>query len=116
MLHVKKNQILFAVTDHNEIMSLVVTHIENDIKDLDGWLLVKTELADKETSHQKSALQQAYFRKFFIGPDGISSRAGIFESKQAAIAYAEKSIDSQLRLLTSQMDTLNAKRAKLRTA
>ena len=110
----KNNQTIFAVNDHNVLMTLIVTDVQTDVEDLDGWLEVTTELADKEASHHQSAHHQAYFHKLFIEPDGTSSRAGVFEAKEAAIEYAEKSIESQVRHLQSQIDALHAKRAELR--
>jgi hypothetical protein len=73
---IKKNQTLFAVTDQHTLIPLVITDIQKDIQELEGWLEVTTELADKEASRHQSAHHQAYFRKLFIEPDGASSRGG----------------------------------------
>lgn len=112
----KINQTIFAVNDYNVLMPLIVTNVQTDVEDLDGWIEVTTKLADKEASRHQSAHHQAYFSTLFIAPDGTSSRAGVFESEEAAIEYAEKSIGSELRRLQSQMDALNAKRSELRSA
>jgi hypothetical protein len=50
----KNNQIIFAVTDHNAIVPLVVSNVEADVEDLEGWLEVTTELADQEASPPSS--------------------------------------------------------------
>ena len=111
---IKKGQTIFAVTDQNVLMPLVVSNVENDVEDLEGWLEVTTKLSDEEASRHQSSHHQAYFKKLLIEPDGTSSRAGVFDSKEAAIEYAEMSIDSELRILQSRMEALHAKRAKLR--
>jgi hypothetical protein len=103
----KNNQTIFAVNDNNVIMPLIVIDVQTDVEDLDGWLEVTTELADKKASREHSGHHQAYFRKLFIEPNGTSSRAGVFETKEAAIKYAEKSIESKIRRLQSQIDSLN---------
>ncbi len=110
----RKDQAIFAVTDQNVLIPLVVTNVETDIEGLEGWLEVTTKLSDEDASRHQSAHHQAHFRKLFIEPDGTSSRAGVFESKEAAIDYAEKSIDSELRRLQSNMEALRAKRERLR--
>ncbi len=42
----RKDQAIFAVTDQNVLIPLVVTNVETDIEGLEGWLEVTTKLTD----------------------------------------------------------------------
>jgi hypothetical protein len=110
----KVNQNLFAVSDSNVLITLIVTNVNTDVEDLKGWTEVTTKLADAEPSRHQLAEHRMHFSTLFIEPDGTSNRAGVFESEEAAIVHAEKGIELELSDLQSKIEALKVKHADLR--